>query len=332
MDTSATVWQANERAHELSLQAMAECILDIRQAKSILDDKAAIAADRQGYLRTKMAREMSIAVRKLLLDGGASLLKTCIARPSLPAVAAVAEGPTLRTETRREKVEGVAVRQGGREQAFSFPEATHSIELRPLPGIEFREGGACTVRPPFATSGSGYKLTRWLKQRVYQVDSVVFTAEKLLRLVANFEGAHKSTLRTMVASGLPLDAIGRGAEMEYRVGNLVRFGGLSYPQLFTVYTAVQIMHQSSRVAADVLNRQRGGTTPSEAQQSAPTMSPVIAQPVLDTQITCSADPVLIFGDDGEAHPREGQPTHTEVRVPAVHAGRAVDGADSAADR
>ncbi len=310
------IWKPNERAHDLSLLALAECIRDIRAAKDILKQREAIKEDKHHHLLRQMVRMTAVAVRKIL---DSKLLQTCIYQPTLPAMARVGPRPRLVLKMQRPEHSGVAVSEDGKEEKFSFPETTYEAQVHPLPGVEFGEGGKCTIRPPFATEGAGLKLGRWLNQRVIQIDSVVYSAEKLIRLIANFEGAHTHVLPTMVASGLPIDQIDNGPEMEYRAANIIRLGGLSYAQLFTFYTGIQVMHQASYVAANVLRRQRLGPGSDQAQdeQPPPTLEAVIAEPTFSTQVAYAGQPLYIFGEQHNPHSREGSPTRTVISVPGI---------------
>lgn len=311
------IWKPNERAHDLSLLALAECLLDIRDARDILKQEEAIKKDNHHHLLRQMVRMTAVAVRKIL---DSKLLETCIYQPTLPAIASVGIRPRLELKIQRPEHSGVAVSGDGKEEKFSFPEATYEAQVHPLPGVEFGEGGKCTIRPPFATEGDGLKLGRWLNQRVIQIDSVVYTAEKLIRLIANFEGAHTHVLPTIVASGLSIDQVDSGPEMEYRAANIIRFGGLSYAQLFTFYTGIQVMHQASYVVANVLRRQRLGLGPGQTQQDEqppPTLEVVIADPTFSTQVAYAGQPLYIFGEQHNPHPREGSLTRTVIGVPGI---------------
>ena len=75
----------------------------------------------------------------------------------------------------------------------------------------------------------------WLNTKVLQVDATVITAEDLLNMMVNREGAH-TELNEMarVNAGGPIDIkIGDPAADKYRKANVINFSGISYIQIFT---------------------------------------------------------------------------------------------------
>ena len=310
------IWEENERASELALQNLAHCVLDIREATQILEHKDDIRRDTGHLLLKQMVRKVAVAVRKISLDGGGRLLRICVSSPRLPAIR-MDRGRVRHLQIIQERApyKGRARFEDGTETEFEFPKAIHEVTMRSLPGIEYREEGACVVRPPFDEAEEGVKLSRWLKQEVIQIDSIVYTAENLIRLVANFEGAHTNELIPFVVSGLNLDQVGKGNEMRYQIMNTVRFGGLSYAQYFVLYTGIQIMHQASHITAEVLNRERRGLEYKKKEHPPADIPAVIQNPVFDTNISYSGNPMFVFGQDGQPDPREGSTTKTLIQAP-----------------
>ena len=312
-----SIWEPNRRADALVLRNFADCILDIRDAAQTLERKEEIMGDTQHILLKQTVRKVSVAVRKLCLDGGGRLVRRCIDAPALQPVQKVKDGPTLRLDQKRPGFQGRMVRADGREADFEFPEATHQISLSPLPGVEFGQPPpACTIRPPFDGDRSGLRFRQWLKQKVLQIDSVTYTAETLLRLVANYEGAHTSEHLTLVPSGLDVNQVDTGNEMQYRLGNLILFGGLSYAQYFTLYTGLQVMFQARYVTPRILNAESGQALSADREIRPTGDELVIRGPVFSTKVAYAGHPLFVFGDDGRPHAREGSVTTTMISVPS----------------
>ena len=75
----------------------------------------------------------------------------------------------------------------------------------------------------------------WLKTKSLQIDSTTVTAEDLLNMMVNREGAHSelNELGRMNAGG-PLDIkSGDAKDEKYRKANVINFSGISYIQIFT---------------------------------------------------------------------------------------------------
>lgn len=204
----------------------------------------------------------------------------------------------------------------GREADFEFPETTHQVSLSPLPGVEFGQSPpACTICPPFDGDRSGLRFRQWLNQKVLQIDSITYTAETLLRLIANYEGAHTSEHLPLVPSGLDVDKVDSGNEMQHRLGNLILFGGLSYAQYFTLYTGLQVMFQARYVTSRIMNAENGQILSSDMERRPTGGDLVIRGPVFSTKIAYAGQPLFVFGDDGKPHAREGSITTTRISVP-----------------
>ena len=310
-----SIWEPNGRADALVLRSFVDCILDIRDAAKSLEKKEEIMRDTQHILLNQTVRKVSVAVRKLCLDGGGRLLKQCIDSPTLQPVQKVKDGPSLQIDQKRSGIGGKLVLSDGGKVDFTFPPSTHKVILNPLPGIVFGQPHACKIRPPFDGDRCGLRFRQWLKQSVVQIDSVTYTAERLLRLIANFEGAHSNEHLTLVPSGLSLDQVDTGNDMQYRLGNLILFGGLSYAQIFTLYTGLQIMFQARYVTPRILNAKDGQLLSPKGAIPPTDGDLVIRAPVFSTQVAYAGHPMFVFGHDRNPHPREGTVTVTRISVP-----------------
>lgn len=88
------------------------------------------------------------------------------------------------------------------------------------------------------------KFSRWMNMKVLQVDDAVLSAERVLRLLANYEGAHiELNEMTLDNSSTPVNArLADNNDELYRRGNWVTFGGVSYFQIFTLLVGVYLVN------------------------------------------------------------------------------------------
>ena len=97
------------------------------------------------------------------------------------------------------------------------------------------------LEDPFDWSAGPVKDTRWLNSRVIQIDDTILTAEQLLRIMANREGAHTEDSGMM---GLNISApvkisLPNADDETHSRANTVRFSGLTYVQIFTYLNQYQ---------------------------------------------------------------------------------------------
>ena len=308
-------WKINERAHPIVLRSFAECVLDLHEAAIIFERKGEIEEDKTGEGLRRAVRKTAVVMRKICLDSGGRLIKQCVKSPMFPRLQEVGSSPSLHVDAIRPGLKGTATRKDGNSKDFEFPEAAHQVSLQPLPGVEFGEQGACILHTPFDRERPPIKFQKWLRQKVLQIDSVVYHAEALLRLVANYEGAHVQALRTMAPSGLSLDQVDTRTDMQYRLANFIRFGMFTYPQLFTLYSGLAVMFLAKEMTEEILSNEGVTGTSETTKPARPTVRWMAAEPVLESRVVYAADPLYIFGEDGNPHPREGTATKTKISTP-----------------
>ena len=119
---------------------------------------------------------------------------------------------------------------------FTFPtEHTTETLVKPLYGLSRTGEFLYRLEELVDWSVAPIRYGPWLKTKVLQVDATVITAEELLNMMVNREGAH-TELNEMarVNYGGPTDiSIGDAAADKYRKANIINFSGISYIQIFT---------------------------------------------------------------------------------------------------
>ena len=142
-------------------------------------------------------------------------------------------------------------------QTVVVPETKHEIEIGRLYGVDIIEDGWCTIHSPFDLNACPVPLDIWIEAKALQVNSVSYTIRDLLRLVADYEGAHTNELPAWVAVGVNPEDIDRGRNMKYCLVNSVYFGCLSYLHVISLYTALYVTGQIRQLLAKSANTLAG---------------------------------------------------------------------------
>ena len=116
--------------------------------------------------------------------------------------------------------------------------------MKPLYGLRRIGEKQFQLEDPFDWAAEPVKDARWLNSRVLQVDDTTLTAEQLLRMMVNREGAHseRNELASLnFASPVRISLPDVGDEA-YRRANTIKFSHLSYIQIFTYLVGVYIVN------------------------------------------------------------------------------------------
>ena len=238
-------WALRTPVDRHALYGLLECVLDIVVA---LDG---IAGDEQPTSLPHAqlaARHVSVALRKVLLSSGPGSLRRCIGSPSLhPPVRLVPNASPVRFVRRFDESAFTVSFADGESVSLAIPAHDHTTVVYPLCGVQHIAERQFRILSPFDIAASPIKLQRWLNTKVLQVDDVVFSAEDLLRLLANREGAHLDENFPLV-SPVPFDV---DNTQRFAMASAVTFGGLSYPQLFSLFTGLYVANQVRRILDDL---------------------------------------------------------------------------------
>lgn len=234
-------WKLREQASFGDLLAFLGCIVNIMDAFDTIRE-----SDPRHSLRLVfVARRVSVSLRKMMLDGGGRLLKSCLHEPRIHPLKPPA--PSARQVVAVQKLRAVEVKavskERGKEATFDAPEGEHRITIDPLFGVRYEDEGVFAMESPFELEEEPIKFKSWLTRKVLQVDDMVFRAVDLLRLVANKEGAHIERGDHVIlpdASAITMES----KNAKYEAVNALKFGGLSYPQIFCMFTALYVVRRS----------------------------------------------------------------------------------------
>ena len=229
-----------ERVFDLLL-----CVVEIIDTLNDLKD----ATDTTGGLTAlSSARRISISIRKLLLDGNGCLLKSCFSDPNLHPLKA--PSPSDRPITFVQKFNRPTMELGfadGKKTIVEIPEYEQRTIIHPLYGLSHQSGQTFIFDMPFELQAPPLKFKSWMNTKVLQIDDLKFSAQDLLRAVANNEGAHLGENKRLAmpdGSSLNFDNL---KNTHYRAVNAVKFGGLSYAHNFVICTGLYIANRSRTV-------------------------------------------------------------------------------------
>ena len=234
--TPISHWAISPVADRHSLGLTAESIADIAVCVARVDSLFRI-----NKLTTKIfqreCRDISTRLRKLILPNAEELLKQCFVPTMHPLTSASwnNSSETLAQWIGNTTIE-YTVDESPESRSATVPsEHEHETVIGPLYGL--RRTGKQTYRfaDPFNWPATPLPLRRWMNLKVLQVDDFTISAETILRMMANREGAH-SELNEMATSNpaSPVSiTMGDPDDEPYRKANVINFSGISFVQIFT---------------------------------------------------------------------------------------------------
>ena len=235
-------WSLRKSANKQHLFEFLMCIADISDAANELK-----SADQSnaGLRAMSTSRRMSVPLRKILLDGNGYLFKSCFTDPSLHPLRlpAAEERPITIAQLFKRPAMNLGWADGITE-TIEFPEYEQRTTIHPLYGIRHCKDQEFIIEMPFNYGGNPLKFRAWMNAKVIEVDGMMFTAKDLLREIVNNEGAHigdGTKLGLPSASTLSIDS---QKNERYRAVNAVKFGTLSYAQIFCIWTGLYIADRS----------------------------------------------------------------------------------------
>lgn len=236
----------------MTVDTLLDCVMDLSSAsQGLLDMKSILHTDGGWRVVRAVVRQISVPLRKLILDDEGALLKKAIDSPTFPPLGGKkGRYRCLTMSWRSERRECEFGYADGKRETVVVPETKHEIEIGRLYGIDFLEDGWCAIHSPFDLMARPIPMDACLGAQALQVNSVSYTVKDALRLVADYEGAHANELPAWVAVGVNPEDIDRGRNMKYSLVNAVYFGCLSYPHVVAFYTALYLTERMRQLIAE----------------------------------------------------------------------------------
>ena len=234
-----TRWQIRQSVHPISVQALLECLVEIASA---LEEFGQIARHHptSGELLLVKTRQISVALRKIILDGNGSMLKRCIENPEMHPMKAPAENAkTFRSTQSFKEQECVLSFVDGSSKTLKIPEHDYVVAVHPLFGINHESESKSVFTTPFDFTARTVKFSKWMKTKILEVNSMQFDARSVLHLMAVNEGAHTNERLSMMGPVLPDE----DSDARYSAIDGIKFGNFSYMQFFSLFTGLYLVRR-----------------------------------------------------------------------------------------
>ena len=237
-------WEISKMADSHELNLTAECIADIAECliriNELSTSEQLVAPSFQRQIRF-----MSLPVRKLILSGYGPLLRRCFVPRFHPLKMPRGHEPDVLTERIGEMAIFFTMGESPEERRASFPtEHTHETVVKPLYGLRRIGEKKYLFEDPFDWTTPPVKYAQWLNSKVVQIDDTVLSAEELLRMMANREGAHsdRDELTHLGLSGPVNISLPDAGDEAYRKANAIKLSRLSYIQIFTYLVGIYLVN------------------------------------------------------------------------------------------
>ncbi len=175
-------------------------------------------------------------------------MKRCLEDPNIhPLKNPNPKAKTITATERISRVEADIVIADGSEHHVVLPEHDLKTIVRPLYGLTYNEDATISMKSPFDKTTHPIKFNKWMNQKVVMVDNLEYTAMEVLRIMASREGAHRDE---QIPFATPVD-IDEDKNERYRAISKVRFGMLSYLEVFSFFTGWYTVERIKHSLVDV---------------------------------------------------------------------------------
>ncbi|MCY3709961.1 MAG: hypothetical protein OXG26_13790 [Caldilineaceae bacterium] len=244
-DSELPGWDLRTDINQQSLYNLLECVMEIAQALQGLASTPLAQTDMKFYVKppqiASAARRTSVQIRKLMLDGNGSLLKRCVTDPNIHDLVLFYDYPPVDFVQNHEELDIVLGFEDGTSTSVSRPAFSHTTTVHPVIGLRHMAGTKFGLYNPFNYDTDPIKFQKWMNTQVVEIDGHKFKAEQLLRIMSNKEGAHTEDNPALIAPhGLSVDV---DKNHFHRLFNGIRFGSLTYLQIFTLFTGLYIVNR-----------------------------------------------------------------------------------------
>ena len=163
---------------------------------------------------------------------------------------------------------------------------------------------------PFDHHADPINFNKWMNAPLLQVDDNEFKAQRILRDLANKEGAHiENNHPMMTTSDLPINP---DDNTLHRLANGIRFGGLTYLQILSLYTGLYIINRT-RASLDQLTGLMNDQTLDYVRQTINDTPRTITTSEAEIQII--SGPMAVLDHDGKLKGDYSSALSTTFRIP-----------------
>ena len=310
-------WDFKADVSDYHFGLFSECMSDLADIAKRIDDfwRGGILSS---FQLEKAARDMSVAIRKVMIDNGGELFKTCVMGPKLHRLKRPDEN--LGSEILVEKIDGMSIDftigSTDLSRTFRAPGYAHRTVVKPLYGL--RRVGVQRYRfdDLFDVSRQPLKFGRWMNTEVLQVGDDKLKAQQVLNLIAVKEGAHvelNEMTKFSMSAPVDLKLADRNDEL-YRKCNLITFGRISYIHVFTLLVGIYLLNMTKASLQRTSNGRQNQLSPGYDM----IMRSPLKLPDLDIALEKSFGIGLVFRNSGDPHnPFEIQGAFNKVGTTTV---------------
>ena len=306
---STARWQVRQGLHPVSILTLLECLVEIAHA---LEEFGQIARQQtvSGALLLAKARQISVALRKILLDGNGSMLKRCISSPDMHPMKAPADNAkTLRATQSIKEQEYELGFADGSSSTLKIPAHDYMASVHPLFGITHESENRSVITTPFDLAAKTLKFGKWMNSKILEVDGMQFDIRSVLHLMAVNEGAHTNERLPMMGPVLPDE----DNDSRYAAIDGIKFGVFSYMQLFSIFAGLYLVNRS-REAFDpqvVSNMEPRAKEMCQLIHLYPRDFPLL----MNCTVSIATNPLYVLGKDGKLVGDYSQGISTTMRIP-----------------
>lgn len=238
-------WQIRHNVNQQALYNLLECAMEIATTMQALapiyTPGKTVTVHVSAPQIVSTARRVSTSIRKILLDGNGALLKQCVTDPNIHPLSPPLPTPAVNFVRNFEEQSFTIGFADGKSSDITVPKLQHTTTIHALYGIQHVAKTTFALYDPFNYDSVPIKFSKWMNRKIFQIDDHTFTAERLLRDMANKEGAHiENNFAMLTTSDLPIDPDGNTL---HRLNNAVIFGSLTYMQIFALYTGFYLLNR-----------------------------------------------------------------------------------------
>ena len=302
-------WQIRQSVDPISVLKLLECLVEIAYA---LEEFGQIGRQHttSGELLLVKTRQISVALRKIILDGNGYLLKRCIKNPEMhPMKAPAKNAKTLRsTQSFKEQELGLGFADGS-STTLKIPEHDYVVAIHPLFGINHESESRSILSTPFDVTARTVKFSRWMKTKILEVNSMQFDTRSILHLMAVKEGAHTSERLSMMGPVLPDE----DSDARHSAIDGIKFGVFSYVQFFSLFTGLYLVERFREAlgAGALANTDPRAIEMSQLIQLYPRDFPL----VMGSSVSVATNPLYILGKNKELVGDYSRGISTTMRIP-----------------
>lgn len=314
--TQLPAWEVQDNADRQAIANWLECVTDMAHSVQMLRPPSPnhehTTVTIQPERLTSVIRAISTPIRKLLLDGNGSLLKKAVSSPTMHPMAKPAHGVPINFVRHFEEQSFTLGFADGRYTNITVPAVTHHTTVHPLYGIDHIQGTKFQMSNPFDHHTDPINFTKWMNAPLLQIDNNEFKAQRILRDLANKEGAHiENNHPMMTTSDLPIDP---DDNTLHRLANGIQFGGLTYLQIFSLYTGLYILNRT-RASLNQLTGLMNDQTLDYVGQTINNTPRTITTSEAEIQII--SGPMAVLDHDGKLKGDYSSALSTTFRIPPI---------------